>query len=322
LLDEWSVVFLLSDLHYSQPAVRGVVTPAKPTPEEIQQGHGVSGPIAVVTDGLTLQAGPYGSLWLRVTGDVSGADVVDAASNWLIEFQKRSSGAFFVAITETSCAVPDAVKWMLKNKFKFHHYMPGRPSAAPTRGEGELVYYKWCGDPSNDKVPQYATSIEGISVLLVSPDEREVLLVWEYGTWKSVTGAILAGETMLQASAREVFEEVGVRLDTSFAPVLVGGYVKSRARDLQINDNFHAIVLKALNRCIDVDGDEIHLAKWFPMDDLLRLDVGGEGSKVHFSSGIAGKDVIGKSTLRRTRNYREGHYMELHEGEDGIVDFY
>jgi 8-oxo-dGTP pyrophosphatase MutT (NUDIX family) len=320
-LREMTAVFVLSDLHYRRPALSGIVTPTKPTPEDLRQGHSVSGPIGVIIEGLTLQAGPHGSLWLRVSGTVLGADFVEAASRWLTEFQKRGRGAFYVAIAESSHTVPEAVQWMLQNNFTFHHYMPGQ-TTTQTKVEGELVYYRWCGDPSNDKVCQYATSVEGMSALLLSPDEREVLLVWEYGTWKSVSGAILAGETMLQAGAREVFEEVGVRLNTSFAPLLVGGFVKPKARDLQINDNFHAVVMKALSRGIEVDGDEIQLAEWFPIHDLLCLDVAGNGTKVYFYSGIAGKDVIGKATLRRIRNYREGRYMELHTGEHGTVDFY
>ena len=30
-------------------------------------------------------------------------------------------------------------------------------------------------------VPAYATSIEGVGALVLSPDEKRVLLVWEYG---------------------------------------------------------------------------------------------------------------------------------------------
>ena len=52
----------------------------------------------------------------------------------------------------------------------------------------------------------------------------QVLLVWEYGNWKPVSGAVDEGESKLEAARREAGEEVGVQLDASFAPVYVGGW--------------------------------------------------------------------------------------------------
>ena len=39
-------------------------------------------------------------------------------------------------------------------------------------------------------VPCYATSIEGVGALVLSPDEKKVLLVWEYGNCKPLSGAV------------------------------------------------------------------------------------------------------------------------------------
>jgi hypothetical protein len=33
-------------------------------------------------------------------------------------------------------------------------------------------------------VPPASSSIEGVFVFVLSPDEQQVLLVWEYGHWK------------------------------------------------------------------------------------------------------------------------------------------
>jgi hypothetical protein len=33
-------------------------------------------------------------------------------------------------------------------------------------------------------VPPSTSSIEGVFVFVLSPDEQQVLLVWEYGHWK------------------------------------------------------------------------------------------------------------------------------------------
>ena len=49
------------------------------------------------------------------------------------------------------------------------------------------MYYRWNGDAAHDMVPAYSTSIEG-GGLVLSPDESKVLLIWEYGNWKPITG--------------------------------------------------------------------------------------------------------------------------------------
>ena len=40
-----------------------------------------------------------------------------------------------------------------------------------------------CGS-GKDMVPPACSSIEGVFVFVLSPDEQQVLLVWEYGHWK------------------------------------------------------------------------------------------------------------------------------------------
>ena len=131
------------------------------------------------------------------------------------------------------------------------------------------VYYRWLGDPAHDMVPGYATSIEGVGALVLSPDETKVLLVWEYGSWKHVGGAIDEGESVLTTLARECREEVGIELDAAFAPVSVGGWQISRARDDVVNDNFRAFVVRAASEEVHCDMNEISQAKWFDAKELL-----------------------------------------------------
>ena len=57
-------------------------------------------------------------------------------------------------------------------------------------------------------VPCYATSIEGVGALVLSPDpEKKVLLVWEYATGSHSCGAVDQGESILEAAGREAGEE-------------------------------------------------------------------------------------------------------------------
>lgn len=59
----------------------------------------------------------------------------------------------------------------------------------------------------------------------------QMLLVWEYGSWKSPGGAVDATESKLTAVIREVWEEVGVKIDAEKAPVYLGGWHQSCSRD-------------------------------------------------------------------------------------------
>ena len=49
----------------------------------------------------------------------------------------------------------------------------------------------------------YATSIEGGGVMVLSPDEKKVMLVYEYGRYGRCGGAVNPGESTLQAALRE-----------------------------------------------------------------------------------------------------------------------
>jgi ADP-ribose pyrophosphatase YjhB (NUDIX family) len=61
-------------------------------------------------------------------------------------------------------------------------------------------------------VPNYATAIEGATGLCFSPDGARILLVWERGSWSTPGGAVNAGESKIDALARELYEEVGVEV--------------------------------------------------------------------------------------------------------------
>ena len=73
---------------------------------------------------------------------------------------------------------------------------------------------------------------------MVSPDETETLVIWEYGCWKMPTGAVDAGESSLAALRRELGEEVGCEVDARYAPLFLGGWQASKAFDLRVNNHF------------------------------------------------------------------------------------
>ena len=80
-------------------------------------------------------------------------------------------------------------------------------------------------------MPEYATSVVGVTALMLSPDMTKVLLVWERGSWATAGGFVNPGECKIAALAREIREEVNVEVDETWDGVCyLGGWQAGRAR--------------------------------------------------------------------------------------------
>ena len=250
----------------------GQLGPQRPSAAEAQAGTTATGNLIVHGDGVIMQRGPFNSLWIRLgCGPVvaAAASVTTHVREALTSLAAaKNPAAVYVALPERGLEASH-ISGLLDLGFAYHHYRPQDESSG--RG-GEFVYYKWPeGAAHGDRVPAYATSIEGVGAVLLSPDEQSVLLVWEYGCWKPPTGAVDLGEGMLHAVTREVYEEVGLAVDTSYAPRYLGGWHTNQSRDQRVNDNFAIFALKALPGTVAVDGSEIVEARWFRIEELVRL---------------------------------------------------
>lgn len=238
---------------------------------------------------LIVQEGWYGSLFVRLlTGAPSPGDLAAL----LGECEGKKSGAVYAALPEPLMA-NDTVhgqRWLgvvLGLGYKHHHFH---------RETGEHIYYKWAKDIP-DMVPEYATSIEGGGVLVVSQDEKEVLLVrnrgWTDSHWARPGGAVNAGESCLEAALRECQEETQVALDETFDSRLVVCYNSSKARDQRINDHFMLFLVKAKSKDLRTDENEVIAAEWFDVATLTAgwnaaLSALGEGEQIPRSVEIPG----------------------------------
>ena len=156
-----------------------------------------NGPVVKDASGISWQRGPYGSWWMRLGAAQSGMPTVPELSRALdigCERAKDAKSPLYVCVQELE-AEPGVTALLRARGFGYHHFSPNEPPRkSPAGGSaqpmGEHVYYRWFGDPGHDMVPCYATSIEGVGALVLSPDEKKVLLVWEYGNWKPVSGAV------------------------------------------------------------------------------------------------------------------------------------
>jgi len=184
--------------------------------------------------------------------------------------QKNQQGAIYVSIHETQLHLflPTLLQMTTsqannsnKPLFKFHRYL-----------NNHYTYYTWNNSRIEDKVPDFASSIEGVQGFILSPDEQEVLLVKEHNMWKGISGAIKSGDGLVESLVREAQEEVGVKIDLQgFEPRFVGAYHTAKSRYGVINNNFHCMVVRAVERSFTVDNVEIFEAQWFKISGLQQI---------------------------------------------------
>lgn len=169
---------------------------------------------------------------------------------------EKAKYAVFVRVPECYLSLLSPV--MQEHGFYMHHIE-----------EQTLVYATWRSKTVENKIPEYATSTEGVGALILSPDLLKVLLVFEYGKWKLVTGNVERKERILDALKREISEEVHVTLNDQWPPVYLGGWSQAAVEPYRkVNNNFMVFAVQATSMDFKVDNFEIKQAKWFSIDDL------------------------------------------------------
>lgn len=318
-----------TELTYT-PEFFGQLGPPLPTHGQAAAGSTGCGPVMEHCSCLA-QLGPYGGLWLRI-GSPGGPRPPDAAL--LVEALRsvppNPAAATYVALNER-CVSTQLVETLLSHGFDFHHYR----RSPPTTGDqgmrhNEFVYYRWEGDQSHNLVPAYATATEGVGGLLLSPDEKQVLLIWEYGCWKMVTGSVDEGEPLLSTLAREAQEEVGITLDGTYTPRYMGGWHAASIRDKIMNDHFSIFAVRSASKEFNVDGVEVSAARWFDRCELLAhyKDAGGPalGTEAHRMELPSLSDPDGRTTvstwaLRCLSSYDAGDGMAVRCVRPGMLHF-
>ena len=275
----------------------GQVAPNIPRAEEVQAGLTSTGPI-LKTDGVLVQRGNFGSIWVRQLDDDSSVAamirVAKAAEVQLAAANPKFRGGFYISLSESRCGglreLRDAGYDFYTHRDESDQVIPksvadklaGTNAVKGTLPEPELVYKRWVGE--HNAIPAWATSIEGAAALIFSPPSGndphapgdDLLLVWEHKCWRTVSGAVDKGELVVDTIRREIGEEVGLALDDSFAPLYLGGWQGVRARDGMINDHFSMFALRAASRDFTVDELEIvttdgeAAAMWVPWRPLLE----------------------------------------------------
>lgn len=343
--DDAAAAFTSSAWTACEHANSKLMAPPRPTAAELAAGATATGAVLALRAGLSVQRGPFKSCWVRVSGSVPAA-ALRAVVSRALELQRdvgkgkggtpTGKAAVFVAIA-VSCLQRGAavdVEWLAAQGFAFHHAVPDNT---------ELVYV--CDQAG--MTPAYATSIEGATGVVFSPDEEKILSVWERGGWNTPGGAVDPGEMKIEALAREIREEVrrpaaaartrrarrsqtlrsppapaatpqvGItNLDPAFAPVYLGGWQKGKARDDSVNDNFSAFAVRAITEDFAIDHKEIGVAMWLPWRELLAAwrDAGrpadGKITPLDGCKGLPdGKPGVSVFMLQLLDNYEAGRGM-------------
>lgn len=107
---------------------------------------------------IFLQKGKYNSAWLRVIAVLPSAKKKLEAALRVVE-DETTEAAVWVTVPETDASL---TPMLLERGFRFHHHV---------REFHEHAYYLWCGEEA-DRVPAYATAIQGLTVLLKAPDDH------------------------------------------------------------------------------------------------------------------------------------------------------
>ena len=149
-----------------------------------------------------------------------------------------------------------------------------RHTHCPLCGAATIVamggHVRRCVDDGSEHHPRTDPAV----IMLVTDDagpEQRCLLgrppTWAAGRMSTLAGYVEAGETLEHAVVREVFEEVGVRVDDV-------RYVASQPWPFP-SSLMLAFTARALTTELDVDGVEITEAHWFTRDELTAAIADG-----------------------------------------------
>ena len=146
-----------------------------------------------------------------------------------------------------------------------------------------FMLVKWLG-PGESKLPQFGTHVVRVEAFVKRMSKEgkpQVLLVQEKvgmgDRWKLVSGAVEAGEFVVEAARREVHEEVGLR--TRFIDIL--GFANRTKRKFGRSEVIVCCAMEVMEgECTDqlvLQEDEIARAKWFDVEAAKKYweGVGG-----------------------------------------------
>ena len=142
--------------------------------------------------------------------------------------------------------------------------------------EQTIVMKKWLNDEKDDLIPPFATHQVGCAGFVLN-DNNELLLIKEWTgplssartpskQWKLPGGLLDAGESLEEATVREVYEETGVQCD--FEGIL--SFWHRHGLKWGKSDLYYVCLLKPKSLQLNICPVEISDARWMHVDDFLE----------------------------------------------------
>jgi 8-oxo-dGTP pyrophosphatase MutT (NUDIX family) len=171
------------------------------------------------------------------------------------------------------------IQFFLNKGFEFHHTK-----------DNNLFIYKWIGSGLN-KIPKYCHHHIGIGACILNKNMEFLLIQEKYShgmtvsnksnistpLWKFVTGLIEEGESIIQATHREVQEEVNLPIDYHGCINFSEGFPNIQSSGDICFFNLCSVNVD-LDRSfkIDYQKEELDSAKFFTIDEVRGLIVNDE----------------------------------------------
>lgn len=142
-----------------------------------------------------------------------------------------------------------------------------------------IVMKKWLNEAKEDLIPPFATHQVGCAGFVLN-DNNELLLIKEWSgplsatgrtpskQWKLPGGLLDAGESLEEATVREVYEETGVPCD--FEGVL--SFWHRHGLKWGTSDLYYVCLLKPRSLQLNICPVEVSDARWMHVDDFLQTE--------------------------------------------------
>lgn len=142
-----------------------------------------------------------------------------------------------------------------------------------------IVMKKWLNEAKEDAIPPFATHQVGCAGFVLN-DSNELLLIKEWSgplsptgrtqskQWKLPGGLLDAGESLEEATVREVYEETGVPCD--FEGVL--SFWHRHGLKWGKSDLYYVCLLKPRSLQLNICPVEVSDARWMHVDDFLQTE--------------------------------------------------
>ncbi|KAJ6235820.1 hypothetical protein M0813_28380 [Anaeramoeba flamelloides] len=176
------------------------------------------------------------------------------------EQKKKTRGVWIQIPIALSILIPVLVN---EFKFEFHH-------AKPTY----LMLTRWLPTEEKNLLYNGPFSLVGVGGLIINSD-NQVLLIKEKYTRNAKTqkyklpgGLIDQGESLAVAAVREVREEIGVETE-AISLVSWFRHTQNLKHRFGLSDIYFVVRLKLLSESLSIDKNEIKIAEWIDLDQVL-----------------------------------------------------